>query len=329
MQAVRTTNNQYRGINAHLHSLFQTEGGWSSFHSNHIIDLVRALQAQLRPMGYEADVEQSLQIRRADHADIYPESDATIFDPNRDRAFEAAAPLPLGGTGQVTVPIPDLLALSEEQIADYKAIGIYQRAGTADQRGEPIVWIELLSPSNKPPAFDFYVYREKRMVILQNRITFVEIDYLHQSPPTFPRLASYRPRGRDQNPTPDARPYRIVVIHPRPGFLDGHGVLHQFQVDEPIPGVMIPLSGDDRLEFTFNEPYQTSFAAMFYGDRVDYSRLPVNFELYSEADRARIVARMVAVLTAQRAGADLEAAPLPVETLDLATGLARLKVLTG
>jgi len=32
MKAVRSIKNQYIGINAHLHSLWQSEGGWDEFH---------------------------------------------------------------------------------------------------------------------------------------------------------------------------------------------------------------------------------------------------------------------------------------------------------
>jgi hypothetical protein len=64
---------------------------------------------------------------------------------------------------------------------------------------------------------------------------------------------------------------------------------------------------------------------MVYGlESVDYRQLPPHFDRYSPADQARIAARMVAVLRAARAGADLEAAPLPVEDIPLEMALAEI-----
>src|SRR5262245_50751774 len=61
---VRSVKNQYLGINAHLHSLWQAEGGWNNFHNRHIGDLAGLLRQKLLPMGYTATIEESLQIRR-------------------------------------------------------------------------------------------------------------------------------------------------------------------------------------------------------------------------------------------------------------------------
>ena len=60
---INPVKNQYRGINPHLHSYWQAEGGWDSFHTNHIADLMRLINTAL-PTGYVADIDQSLQIRR-------------------------------------------------------------------------------------------------------------------------------------------------------------------------------------------------------------------------------------------------------------------------
>jgi hypothetical protein len=60
MKPIRdVTKNQYRGINAHLHSYWQAKGGWDTFHFNHIPDLMRLINGQLPP-GYVADLIQSL-----------------------------------------------------------------------------------------------------------------------------------------------------------------------------------------------------------------------------------------------------------------------------
>ncbi len=325
MSPVRSNKNQYRGINAHLHSLLQAKGGWNGFHANHIPDLTRLLQVQLRPMGYEADIEQSLQIRRAGEFAKYPKSDVTVYDPDPVRRLKPVG-VHQAAADELVMPIPAMLNLAEERLDYYKAIGIYKMASSGSERGEPIVWIELLSPSNKPPHADFVHYHEKRTEVLQSGIVFVEIDYLHEFPPTFDSVPSYRPLDRSHPPEPGAHPYRITVLEPRPDFYEGQGRSRQFVVDEPIPTMAIPLSAGDAIEFDFGAPYQKTFEEMFYGDRVDYSQLPMNFDLYSEADQTRIVSRMLAVLAASQNGEDLErVAPLPVQAVSLEAGLARLQ----
>lgn len=321
MKPVRSIKNQYLGINAHLQSKLQTEGGWDSFHANHIPDLARLLQVQLRSLGYEAEVEQSLQIKHSVDPTRYPKADVMIYDPDPVRAFQPVTPFSSTNTQEIVMPIPSLLNLTDEQLEFYKAIAIYKVAANRQDRGEPIAWIELLSPSNKPTGRDFETYREKRTQILQAGIVFVEIDYLHQYPPTLAGLANYRPYSRNQKPEPGSHPYRITVIDPRPDFLEGQGRSRQFDVDDPIPVIVIPLSANDKLDFDFGAPYRKTFEEMFYGDKVDYSELPVNFELYGEFDR--IVSRMLVVLDAAQNGGDLERAPEVVEMLELVEALGR------
>jgi hypothetical protein len=192
------------------------------------------------------------------------------------------------------------------------------------ERGEPVAWIELVSPSNKPGSSDFAAYEEKRRLLLRGGVVFVEMDYLHESPPTFEGIAIYS-RRRGQPPQPGSHPYRITVIDPRPDVWQGQGRSRQFDVDEPIPPITIPLNGDDVLKFDFNPPYQKTFAEMLYGDEVDYRQLPANFEAYSPDDQARIVNRMLAVLEAARDGRDLESGPFPASALPLDEALAQFE----
>lgn len=319
MGTVQSVKNQYRGINAHLHSLLQTEGGWDSFHTIHIGHLTTALQAQLIPMGYEADIEQSLQIKRANEFLGTPISDISVFDSDPARQFE----IPLGYSGdthEIVMPIPTLLSLTEEEITYYKAVGLYQASSNREDRGKPVAWIELLPPSNKPTGRDFESYRDKRAKILHSGIVFIELDYLHQYPPTFDSLSNYAPRGKGQPPAFGSHPYRITVIDPRPDFFEGQGHSRQFDVDDLIPEMKILLNAGDVLEFDFNLPYQRTFEEMRYGRRVDYSQQPLNFELYSSDDQARILWRMLAVLKAAQQGDDLETGiPLIVEEGTLET----------
>lgn len=61
MLPVKTLKNQFRGINPHLHNTCQKYGGWIEFHNRHVVHLATTLTAQLRPMGYRASIEQSVQ----------------------------------------------------------------------------------------------------------------------------------------------------------------------------------------------------------------------------------------------------------------------------
>jgi hypothetical protein len=101
----------------------------------------------------------------------------------------------------------------------------------------------------------------------------------------------------------------------------------EFDVDEPIPAMSLPLRGSDRVQVELGTAYRKTFTEMAYGlEWVDYRALPPAFDPYSPADQARIACRMLAVLGGADAGVDLEAAaPLPVERLPLADALARLE----
>src|SRR5438093_1416633 len=60
---VLSNHNQYKGINAHLQSRLQeTNGGWSSFHDQHIHEIARALN-RILPPNYYASTEDSMQIK--------------------------------------------------------------------------------------------------------------------------------------------------------------------------------------------------------------------------------------------------------------------------
>lgn len=280
MPPLKTVNNQFLGINPHLHSQLQADGGWDNFHVNHISDLTRFLQRDLRSMGYHAQAEQSLQIRRRDDQARSPESDVTIYD----RSNRGAASTIL--SGGLALSVPELLNITEEELSTYRAIGIYQKS-TNDTRGDAVAWLELLSPANKPNGRHFASYREKRTALLQAGLVFIELDYLHhQSPtivvPTYPN---------DTN----SSPYRILIINPRPDWINGDGRVYPIGVDETLPSLKIPLNADDVLAFDFDRPYQQTFEMLYFGDAIDYATLPHAWDKYSENDQAKILSRMLAL----------------------------------
>src|SRR5215510_1430682 len=93
MKPVRSIKNQYRGINAHLHSFWQAENAWNNFHNRHIGDLAGLMRLKLLPMGYTAIMEEALQMRRVDDgAERRPKADILIRDLESRREVSSAYP---------------------------------------------------------------------------------------------------------------------------------------------------------------------------------------------------------------------------------------------
>jgi len=304
---IRSIKNQYRGINAHLHSTWQAANDWANFHSGQITYLVAALINKLRDIGYTAVAEDSLQIRRLDSPESHQKHpDVALYDLDSVRPF-----LPQRDAAHHPMTVAEALYGEELDERAYRAIAIYPLF-EAD-RGEPVAWIELLSPTNKGDSKDAIAYQTKRRQVLNGGMVFVEIDYLSETPPTLPAASR-------------TFPYRIIVLDPRPDLNSGPAEFAEFRVDEPIPTVKIPLNAGDELAFDFNAPYQKMFEEYFFGDKVDYSQFPVNFERYKQVDQQRIACRMLAILKATRDGVDLEsAAPLDIESFPLEDALAQIK----
>jgi hypothetical protein len=223
-------------------------------------------------------------------------------------------------TDALVLPIPQALGLSEKSSKTYSSVAIYQAA--PGQRGKPVAWVELLSPSNKPGGQDADDYREKQLKILQSGVVLVEMDFLNESGPTLDNVPDYR-----QNETA-AHPYSISVIDLRPVFIEGLAYIRGFDVDEPIATLTIPLNGSDKFSFDFGVPYTKTFEEAFYGDNVDYRMLPAHFERYRPSDQTRITTRMLAILEAAQSGASLEDTPLPVQAIPLNEALARIAAFT-
>lgn len=204
--------------------------------------------------------------------------------------------------------------LMGEALSDkpYSAIAIRKRDTSDDE--QPVAWIELLSPTNKGTSSDANAYRAKRMNLLSAGLVVVEIDYLHQTPPTFETIPPYEP-DKDGNWNPKARPYRVLVLDPRPELVNGPAWNIEFGVDEYIPRVTIPLSGDERIEVDLNIPYDQTFKTGFYGDQVDYAVEPPGLERYAPWDQVRILGRMIALIerSQRQRSAELSSAVEPID----------------
>jgi hypothetical protein len=294
--AIHTRKNQYKGVNAHLHSYFQAQGGWSSFHTNFISILARDLNTQL-PDGFVVDIEQSLQIREI-HPDTgerirRPEPDLTIYRTHEDISVSGVA----GVTATLTQAIPDTLDLTEDLY--YSAVVIRQ-VEADDVLGQAVTRIELLSPTNKQGE-GYIQYREKRYAALKSGVALVELDFLHETPPVVKGLPHY--------PTePKSYAYNITVSDPTPSFEAGTAHTYAFGVDTPIPIVAIPLGKGNQIDVSLNNVYNEVYVSLTaYGRRVDYEEEPMHLERYSPMDQSHIRQRMAAVQEKQRAGLSLEA----------------------
>jgi hypothetical protein len=319
---VRAIKNQYVGINAHLHSFWQGEGGWARFHGNHISDIMRLIRPPLMRLGYVADLEPSVQIRRLDTAEEIgePESNIAIYD--LDVPHSTPRSISPQTAGELVIPIYEAVIGQPLSAKQYSAIKIYDVIENKIDPGRLVAWIELLSPSNKPGGRDARAYADKRERLLQAGIVVVELE----SSPTLYAIPDYRTR-RGKPGDASASAYRIALLDPRPRFEEALAHVYTFGVDVPFPRAQIPLNRDDMLDFDFGLPYVKTFEETLYGlERVDYAELPLNFDRYSPDDQARIARRLVATCEAAVRGDDLEVnAPFAIDgSLTLDTALARL-----
>jgi hypothetical protein len=280
---LKAHDNLYRGVNAHLHSLFQAKGGWASFHTQHIGHLAEAINALL-PAGYLVDVEQSLQLKEI-HPDtgerlLRPEPDLTVY------ATSATTGKPHTSDGPAaTLILPLLQTVELTEDVYFPAVLIYETREDAIL-GRPLTRIELFSPSNKFGG-GAWLYREKRLAALSSGLRLVEIDYLHETEPHALGFPSY-PRQH-----PDAFAYNAIISDPTPTLEAGHTWFYGFGVDEPMPILPIPLLGSEAIQVDMGAVYRRTFGSLAaYSHRVDYALLPERFERYRADDQARIRAVM-------------------------------------
>lgn len=287
--AIHAEKNLYPGINAHLNSFLQNEdGGWQSFHAEHIIDLERAINERLPP-GYFTRAEKGLQINETAPSIVHKPPgkitpDVTIYR-GASTAGKTSVPELTATPPTAIIPIPD--TLTDE---DYLTGLVIYQAGEGSPPGRPVTRIELLSPANKPGGSYYGPYVVKRQETLQSGLRLVELDYLHEMPPITRAIASYRD-GEE-----DAYPYNILVSDPRPTLDKGPTYHYGFGVDQVMPVITIPLAGADEMKLDLGVAYNHTFeSSTFYPVIVDYALEPVHFERYTAADRECIRRRMRAI----------------------------------
>ncbi|HLA43609.1 MAG TPA: DUF4058 family protein [Aggregatilineales bacterium] len=300
---IRTRKNQYRGVNAHLHSTLQAEGGWESFHTAYIYELGRSISRELPP-GYVINLEQSLQIR-----EFHPDTGEEIITSKKPDVAIFGNPTGIKH-GTMTLEPTIVLATSETLSLDPESyltnLVVYE---VLPDRvfGKPVTQIEILSPTNKPPGKGYTQYVAKREMLLKGGVTLIEVDFLHETASPVLRVPDYT-----ANET-RSTPYSIIISDP-PDLRDGQTRVFGFDVDSIIPALELPLAADDTILVDFQIPYNNAFESInSFSYFVDYESLPENFDKYNQADQERIKKRINAVINAHKNGLDLETAPLPID----------------
>ena len=87
----------------------------------------------------------------------------------------------------------------------------------------------------------------------------------------------------------NAYPYIIAMTQPHAELEQTKTQIYGFRVQEKIPTLQIPLSGEDFIVIDFDEIYQQTYESLaYFSNRVDYSELPKNFETYQANDQQKI-----------------------------------------
>lgn len=283
--SIHLPDNQYQGINAHLHSYLQQHGDWSMFHGEHITHLREALQKKLPPeTGYFVVAEKSLQVVRDDPSNRYTSRRITI--PDVGIYSTGGSTVPVAGGSVEAVPPGAVIAIVDT-FADPETVNsvVIRRAQNDDDvLGKPVTRIELLSPANKPPGSHYPQYLTGREETLLGGVNLVELDYLHERRSHLNVLPDYPHRETH------SYPYTILVSSPYPTLGDGKTEIYGFRVDDPLPVIRIPLDEGDAISFDLGEVYHHTFVQnALYGLRiVDYANMPENFASYDPVDQARI-----------------------------------------
>lgn len=311
--AIQSLKNQYIGVNAHLHSRLQNmPAGWEIFHGNHVTHLGEAIY-RILPRGYIVDTERSMQIREYHPTTGEPVIVKKPRRPQPDITISSTAPslssatsTSISAASVPTLLLPAIETVGVDEEIYLTAIAIRELETEGKEIGEPVAWIELLSPTNKL-GIGAFQYIEKRFSTLQAGIIIVELDYLHQTPSPITKVPSYLDSERG------AYPYTAIVTDPHPSLQEGETRVYGFGVEQELPTIIIPLLGNDKITLDLGQVYRHTYESTnSYSSRVDYEREPEHFDTYSPADQARIKQRMRTVQHYHQQGADLEKGPFPL-----------------
>lgn len=265
--------NLFQGINPILMSLYQLQGWgmFKGFHNTHIVHLADAIDIQL-PAGYRAYNDDTLKIRRQ-----FYDGQLLQFR-NPDVSIRSTKPSSAKNSTNLLepdlrVPLAQLTPPSEDE-----AVIIYREdPQEQESKGQAVVVIELLSPTNK--ISEAQDYQHKRLELFQLGIVLVELDYLHETPSPIPNIPAY-PDGDGSTP------YYIALSNPHQEQPTTD--LYRFGINQKIPTLRIPLLGDDSVMLDFDAVYQFTVNRPRFCQDIDYSRDPIRIERYSETDQNQI-----------------------------------------
>lgn len=192
-------------------------GLWEEVHAGLIVAIQQELSAQLRPR-FRVAIERRTYLALLEPDSSAGKPDVLIIAAEPPATPAAATPRPLHPTS-ITVELP----MPEEIVERYLEV----RDATT---GAVVTVIEILSPTNKLPGEGRLFYERKRLRVLASATHLIEIDLLRAGPPLPMRL-----------PAGAASDYRVMISRApqRP-----QAQVLRFGVRDPIPGVPIPLSGD-------------------------------------------------------------------------------------
>jgi hypothetical protein len=273
--------NPYPGVNTHLNSFLQQDGGgWESFHAVMIMALFDLLDAALPP-HYYALAEKSLQLSALtlDTNVQRNRPDVTVF---RSSFFTPGTPKSPGIIAAPFAVLPlDLPSPVEEGVV--RAIVIYH-THSSHTPGMPVTRLEVLSPANKPNGSYHHRYLENRRDVFRSGVNLVELDLLHQQRPIIDTIPAY---GHDPE---KSYPSLILVSIPFAENHDGYTEAYGTRILEPLPKINIPLQQPEIVPLDFNEVYQTSFRRFgrFAALTLDYADDPPNFDQYTPQDQKAI-----------------------------------------
>lgn len=295
--AIHSAKNLYPGINPHLNSALQKSGGgWTSFHSEYLTDIRKALDSIL-PDTYYVARETSLQIGTYDPIMDFPLARPALTRPDVAIFRRGSGDQQTPSTSALSSPTPTLTISVAETIDDDEDIGavVIYHLEANEFPGKPVTRIELLSPANKPPGSHYKAYMQKRGETLYAGIRLIEIDYLHERHPILAQIQSYVTRRVA------AFPYHIIVNDPRPSVDDGLTDVFSFGIFDLPPTIAIPLDNGDVVTIDFGAIYHETFeSSRFFREvLVDYTQEPVNFTSYTEADQQAIQEHMAQIAAEQ------------------------------
>lgn len=276
--------NRYQGVNAHLHSLFQSgleRYQWTSFHTSFITYFSGHLNGVL-PSQYRAFSEQSLQIQIEPQDGTLPYSQPRRPDISitSDYLFpESVNPVAAVATRTWEATLDATLPNIEP---DIQAVLIYR---TEETTRRVVLRIELLSPSNKVSGSHYAAYLYNRTEALRSGLPLLEIDLLHETHSPILTMPRYPHDAQSY-------PYHVTFSDPRlpPSVKQVRSV--GVSVNAPFPTIALPLEGEDWVTLPLTEAYEETFKRGRWGEDVDYAIEPPRMESYRGDDQDAIRAVM-------------------------------------